>query len=95
MTEAEKQAAKIGRPTLGRGKDGEPERIRDYPRLSLTVSPKTKQNLDIVAKAQARPAWQIVEEALTQYFGQLPRQLAAQLVKDPRATGSSSRKTKH
>ena len=62
----------MGRPPEGSGKKGEPERIRDYPKLLVTIRPTVRAKLRAIASAENRPAWQIVEDALAVYFDQLP-----------------------
>jgi hypothetical protein len=62
----------MGRPPEGSGKKGEPERIRDYPKLLVTIRPAVRSRLKAMAAAEERPAWQIVEDALGQYFERLP-----------------------
>ena len=59
---------KRGRPSTGLGRDGEPSRIRDYPRLRVTVRPITKDRLVALAQRQSRPIWRLVEEGLNLYF---------------------------
>ena len=63
---------RIGRPPEGSGKRGEPERIRDYPKLLVTIRPTVRNKLKAMASVESRPAWQIVEDALAMYFEQLP-----------------------
>jgi len=63
---------RMGRPPEGTGKKGEPERIRDYPKLLVTIRPAVRTRLKAIASAEARPAWQIVEDAVALYFDQLP-----------------------
>ena len=62
----------MGRPPEGSGKKGEPERIRDYPKLLVTVRPAVRNRLKAMATVEGRAAWQIVEDALALYFEQLP-----------------------
>lgn len=61
-----------GRPPEGLGKKGEPSRISEYPRLSVTIRPHVKARLAAVAELQDRPAWLVVEDALAAYFASLP-----------------------
>ena len=61
----------MGRPPEGSGKKGEPERIRDYPKLLVTIRPAVRTKLRAIASVEDRPAWQIVEDALSIYFDQL------------------------
>jgi hypothetical protein len=69
---SEKQGNRMGRPPQGSGKKGEPERIRDYPKLLVTIRPAVRNRLRAMASVENRPAWQIVEDALELYFAQLP-----------------------
>ena len=59
---------RMGRPPSGAGKHGEPEKIRDYPRLSLTARPSVKAKLQAVATLQQRPAWKVVEDSIELYI---------------------------
>ena len=68
MTETQKR---MGRPPEGLGKKGEPERIRDYPKLLVTIRPAVRSRLRAMASVENRPAWQIVEDSLAMYFDQL------------------------
>lgn len=62
------QATKrMGRPPAGLGKDGEPERISDYPKLAVTVRTSTRAKLNAAATIENRPAWQIVDDSINQY----------------------------
>jgi len=65
------QPKRMGRPPEGSGKKGEPARIRDYPKLLVTIRPAVRSTLRAIASVEKRPAWQIVEDALTMYFGKL------------------------
>jgi hypothetical protein len=69
---ADDTAKRMGRPPEGLGKKGEPERIRDYPKLLVTIRPAVRSRLKAMASAESRPAWQIVEDALAMYFQNLP-----------------------
>ena len=68
----EESKKRMGRPPEGAGKKGEPERIRDYPKLLVTIRPAVRTRLKAIASAEARPAWQIFEDAVALYFDQLP-----------------------
>ncbi len=61
----------MGRPPEGSGKKGEPARIRDYPTLLITMRPAVKVRLKAIASVENRPAWQIVEQAISMYSDQL------------------------
>ncbi|MGI8989553.1 MAG: hypothetical protein ACR2I2_08215 [Bryobacteraceae bacterium] len=66
-----KNAPRMGRPPEGSGKKGEPARIRDYPTLLITMRPAVKARLKAIASVEGRPAWQIVEQAISMYSDQL------------------------
>jgi hypothetical protein len=57
----------MGRKPQGLGRQGEPKRIRDYPKLLVTVRPRIKAILDRVAIQEDRPKWKIVEDAIKLY----------------------------
>jgi hypothetical protein len=61
-----------GRPPEGLGKKGEPDRIRDYPRLLFTMRPATKARLKAIAEYQDRSEWRVIEDSLAAYFEHLP-----------------------
>jgi len=61
-----------GRPPAGLGRDGEPERIRDYPKLLITMRPSVKAKLKAIAEHEGRPVWKVVEDAVHLYGSQLP-----------------------
>lgn len=83
------ETKRMGRPPEGSGKKGEPERIRDYPKLLVTIRPTVRTRLKAIAAVEDRPAWQIVEDALALYFDQLPtdqrRSVQAAIRRDSRA----------
>jgi hypothetical protein len=82
----------MGRPPEGSGKKGEPERIRDYPKLLVTIRPTVRTKLKAMAFVENRPAWQIVEDALSMYFDKLsaPQRRAVQaIVRNRRSTAAS------
>lgn len=63
---------KMGRPPQGSlGTDGE-ERIRDYPKLAITVRPGTRAKLNAAAAVEQRSSWKIVDDAINQYVDRLP-----------------------
>jgi hypothetical protein len=57
----------VGRPRGGAGKGGEPEKIRDYPKLSITVKPLTKALLRAASALEGRSTWLIIEDAVRLY----------------------------
>ena len=86
----EEPRARKGRPAKGSGLNGEPRRIRDYPRLRLTVRPSTRDRLIAVAEREGRPMWKVVEDSVNLYFdqlnmaeGQLPDTIVQGKEKDP------------
>ncbi len=62
-----------GRPPAGLGKQGEPEKIRDYPKLLITMRPSVKTRLKAIAEHEDRPVWKVVEDAIDLYTHQLSR----------------------
>jgi hypothetical protein len=66
------QRRRPGRPPGGLGKHGEPEKIRDYPKLLITMRPSVKARLKAIAEHEERPAWKVVEDAIAHYAAQLP-----------------------
>lgn len=62
---------RVGRPSEGSGKKGEPHRIRDFPTLLLIVRPAVRAKLKAVATVENRAAWRVVEDAIAAYFEQL------------------------
>jgi hypothetical protein len=40
--------------------------------LLITIRPAVKAKLKAIAQVEARPAWQVVEDALSGYFNLLP-----------------------
>ncbi|HYW46953.1 MAG TPA: hypothetical protein VE959_29070 [Bryobacteraceae bacterium] len=69
---SEETSKRMGRPPEGSGKKGEPERIRDYPKLLVTIRPTVRSRLKAMASVESRPAWQVVEDAIALYFDHLP-----------------------
>ena len=62
-----KSQKRMGRPPAGLGKEGEPKKISDYPKLAVTVRPGTRAKLNAIAVIESRPAWQIVDDSINQY----------------------------
>ena len=58
---------KPGRKPEGLGKRGEPQRIRDYPTLLVTIRPSVKAILGDLADKENRPKWKIIEDAIRLY----------------------------
>jgi hypothetical protein len=65
---------RVGRPPGGSGKAGEPEKIRDYPKLNVTIKPATKALLKAASMVEGRSDWLIVDDAITKYIEQMPEQ---------------------
>ena len=59
---------RIGRPPEGLGGSGEPEKIRDYPKLLITIRPTVKATLKAIAEFEERSAWRVVEDGINQYL---------------------------
>jgi hypothetical protein len=57
----------VGRKPQGLGKGGEPKKIRDYPKLLVTIRPSIRNKLKRMAAREQRPMWKIVESALLLY----------------------------
>jgi hypothetical protein len=57
----------MGRKPEGLGKGREPKRIRDYPKLLVTIRPKVHDALKRIAAREERPMWKIIEEAIQLY----------------------------
>ena len=57
----------MGRKPQGLGKQGEPKKIRDYPKLLITIRPSIRTKLKRMAAREKRPMWKIVESALLLY----------------------------
>lgn len=86
----EKTLKRIGRPPEGRGEGGEPGKIRDYPKLLITIRPTVKATLKAIAEFEQRPAWRVVEDAITQYLEGMPTK--ARRVIANRACSSTSKR---
>jgi hypothetical protein len=57
----------MGRKPEGLGRQGEPKRIREYPKLLVTIRPSVKAKLKRMAGRERRAMWKIVESALLLY----------------------------
>ena len=51
--------------------DGTPEQTHKWPKLSVSVRPTVRRQLQAVAQFENRPAWRIVEDALKVYFDKM------------------------
>lgn len=65
-------ARTIGRPPGGNPHAGEPEKIRDYPKLNISARPATRALLKATSMIEGRSEWLIVEEAVIQYVARMP-----------------------
>ena len=55
---------KPGRPPADVGPNGKPRKTSEYPRLLLLVRPDTRALLRKLSKANGKPVWRIVDEAV-------------------------------
>jgi len=62
----------VGRPAQGSVSDDGQERIRDYPKLAISVRPATRARLNAAAAVEQRASWKIVDDAINQYVERLP-----------------------
>lgn len=64
----ETPSKRIGRPPEGLGENGEPARIRDYPRQLFTMRPVTRARLKAIAALEGRSEWRVVDDGIASYF---------------------------
>ena len=57
----------VGRKPQGLGKGGEPKKIRDYPKLLVTIRPAVKAKLKRMAARENRPMWKLIDDAIELY----------------------------
>jgi hypothetical protein len=57
----------MGRKPEGLGKSGEPKRIRDYPKLLVTIRPEVHNALKRAATREKRPMWKIIDDVFRLY----------------------------
>ncbi len=57
----------MGRKPQGLGKGLEPKKIRDYPKLLVTIRPSAKIKLKRMAARENRPMWKVVDDAIKLY----------------------------
>jgi hypothetical protein len=57
----------MGRKPEGLGTKGEPKRIRDYPKLLVTIRPSMKARLRRIASRENRPMWKVIDDAVQLY----------------------------
>jgi hypothetical protein len=57
----------VGRKPQGLGKGREPKRIRDYPKLLVTIRPSVKAKLKRIAARENRPMWKVIDAAIQLY----------------------------
>ncbi len=55
------------------GKGAASGRIRDLPRLGVTIRPDVKRLLDATAAHEGRAPWRVIEDAILAYFEVLPK----------------------
>lgn len=63
---------RAGRPPQGSSTLDGQERIRDYPKLAITVRPGTRARLNAAAAVEQRSAWKIVDDAINAYVERMP-----------------------
>ncbi len=84
---------RMGRPPAGGGKDGEPERVSDFPKLTITIRPITRARLNAASTVESRPAWQIVDEGVNLYIAALPPKDRKMVEDITRRTAGSMKRT--
>jgi hypothetical protein len=57
----------MGRKPEGLGRQGEPKKIRDYPKLLVTIRPSVKTKLKRISARENLPMWKIIEAAIQLY----------------------------
>ncbi len=62
----------LGRPPAGKGAQGEPEKVSNYPKLAVSVQPLVRAMVNAVAMIEDRPAWRVVEDAIRLYVEKMP-----------------------
>jgi len=55
----------IGRPPAGLNG----EQVQNYPQLSVRVPPETRRALRALARAEGRPIWRVLADAIACYDG--------------------------
>lgn len=58
---------KPGRPPSDAGPNGKPRKSSEYPKMLLILRPETKELLEKLSQVSRRPAWRIVDEAVTKF----------------------------
>lgn len=59
--------SKLGRPPAAVNEKGMPEKTSEFPKLTVSIRPRTKAMLDAIMALEKRSAWMVVEDALLQY----------------------------
>ena len=59
--------SKRGRPPAAVDDKGVPEKTSEFPKLTISMRPKTKAMLDAIMALEKRSAWMVVEDALLEY----------------------------
>jgi hypothetical protein len=52
--------------------EGKPEKVSEYPKMTLSMPRRTKARLEAVSMLKGLPAWRIVDEAVTAFVAGLP-----------------------
>jgi hypothetical protein len=60
-------------PAMTKPGNGDSGRIRDLPRLGVTIRPEVKRLLDTTAGHEGRAPWRVIEDAILAYFQALPK----------------------
>jgi hypothetical protein len=60
-----------GGPRAGNIKNGEPERVGDYPRQTFTMLATTNARLSAIAILENRTRWRVLENCIDAYFDQM------------------------
>lgn len=47
------------------------EKVRDYPKLTISIKPETKARLDAVSVILGTPSWRVIDDALALHFRSL------------------------
>lgn len=63
---------KRGRRPAGVSEEGKPEKVSEYPKLTVSMKPGTKARLEAYSTLSRQPAWRIVEDALKHYLETIP-----------------------
>jgi len=64
-------AKRRGSPRLGNIKNGEPERVGDYPRQTFTMIAETNARLSAIAAHERRSRWRVLQDCVNLYFDEM------------------------